>query len=510
MNRYKQISFILLIVLLSLLVAGCQNNPTQNIVTSKNDGTFNAGIIQSATEPTNGHVLPENQTIQYSDIFSSTDGSVSFSLNLEKKFDNQAWPVVEIVPHYLTSADAQRVASVLFGNATFYEKKPDAMSSYSKNEIQECIRRWLPYTNVENLRALLGEDWSQEYAEDMASEIKLGIEAFTEKYESASEENSYEICKWSFQPSCFYSYTKEDITNIDTSQYNDQICATLTKNDIPYEISFSKRDKSDYKLNYITAYPNSEFSPCGIDGAIFRTLLCSTSRPKNEQVDAIAKKAQNMLDEMALGEWTVDNCSVETIQDGEYAQYAIEITAVPVFQNVPAIRRTQLGNLKSKETYASNYYLTDARFRFSANGDLLEFEMYSPIDVKEVLNTNVITLSRDELLELAKKHLMLSDYYEYGLEEDFLRDAEKDSGEAIKCSIDVCQMDEGMLRVKVPNTDESYYYVPGIILSGSIDYLGSKTGNFYASSGDGLYDHRIVPLVAINAIDGSVVALSNE
>ena len=76
--------------------------------------------------------------------------------------------------------------------------------------------------------------------------------------------------------------------------------------------------------------------------------------------------------------------------------------------------------------------------------------------------------------------------------------------------MEICQIDEGMLRVKVPNTDESYYYVPGIVLSGTIDYVGSKTGNFYASSGNGLYDQRIVPLVAINAIDGSVIALSNE
>lgn len=35
MNRFRRISFVSLIALVSLLIAGCQNNPTGNAVTSK-------------------------------------------------------------------------------------------------------------------------------------------------------------------------------------------------------------------------------------------------------------------------------------------------------------------------------------------------------------------------------------------------------------------------------------------------------------------------------------------
>lgn len=510
MNYFKRVSLFFFTLLILLVFVGCQENPEQNIVTSKNDGAFDAGVIQSASKPSSSQTSSTPQTIQYSESFSSTDGSVKFFLNLEKTFVDTAWPVVEVVPHYLTSEDAQRIASVLFGSATFYEEQPDTMSNYSKSEIQECIRRWLPYTNVEKLRELLGEAWSQEYAEGMAADVKTGIEALTIQYERAPEETSHEVCKWTFQPSCFYSYTEDELTSIDASQYNDQISATLTVDKISYRLSFSKRDKSDYKLNYVTAYPHSAFSPRGIDGSIFRTWLCSTVKPSDEQMDVIAIKAQNMLNKMDVGEWAVDNCSMITIQEGEYAQYAIEVTAVPVFQGVPAIRRTQLGNLKSEKAYASNYYLTDAIFRFSANGELLYFELYSTIDTKEVLNPNVATLPQEELLELAKKHLMLSDYCEYGLGPDYLEAIEKDGREALICSIEICQLDVGMLRVKAPNTDESYYYVPGIVLSGTIDYLGRETGNLYASSGSSIYDQRTVPLVALNSIDGSIIELDNE
>ena len=79
------------------------------------------------------------------------------------------------------------------------------------------------------------------------------------------------------------------------------------------------------------------------------------------------------------------------------------------------------------------------------------------------------------------------------------------------CKVDICQLEYGLIRVKVPNTDESYYYVPGMILYGTIDYWGEASGNILASSGDPILSNsRIVPLVALNAVDGSFIELSNE
>ena len=62
-----------------------------------------------------------------------------------------------------------------------------------------------------------------------------------------------------------------------------------------------------------------------------------------------------------------------------------------------------------------------------------------------------------------------------------------------------------MTRVKVPNTDNSYYYIPALILSGTINYCGEQSGTVYQSNPDGIY-----PLVAINAVDGSIIQLDNE
>ena len=155
--------------------------------------------------------------------------------------------------------------------------------------------------------------------------------------------------------------------------------------------------------------------------------------------------------------------------------------------------------------------MTDANFEFSANGDILAFSMFSPVDEKETLNANVQTKSWGELIELAKNHLTLSDYYDYGMPPDFLNVFQESVGEKVTCKVDLCQLEYGLLRVKVPNTDESYYYVPGMILYGTIDYLGKDSGDILASSGDPiLCNSRIVPLVALNAVDGSIIELGNE
>ena len=75
----------------------------------------------------------------------------------------------------------------------------------------------------------------------------------------------------------------------------------------------------------------------------------------------------------------------------------------------------QIGNLRNPEVYASNYYMTEATFTFNANGVLLSCEIYSPVDIVQVVNENAATLSVDDLLKRAKEHLSLSDKYHMDL-----------------------------------------------------------------------------------------------
>lgn len=205
-----------------------------------------------------------------------------------------------------------------------------------------------------------------------------------------------------------------------------------------------------------------------------------------------------MLQRMELGEWMIDKCKIRTL--GETAvEYVICIDAVPVINNVVAARQPQLTGLTSSDTYSSNYYMTEASFEFSANGDLINFTMYSPVDIKQVVNKNVPTIDMDALLEKAKQHLALSDSHQYGLQDIYGVLKEK-----INTSVNISKMNYGLLREKVPDTDDSYYYFPGIILYGSVENVGVESNQLYYQS------EEPFPIIALNAVDGTVVAFANE
>ena len=73
----------------------------------------------------------------------------------------------------------------------------------------------------------------------------------------------------------------------------------------------------------------------------------------------------------------------------------------------------------------------------------------------------------------------------------------------LECIIEIDKLQFGLIRVKKPNTDESYYYVPGIILNGDVAFYKKNSGELLCCLDE-------MQLLALNAIDGSVVQLSNE
>lgn len=160
------------------------------------------------------------------------------------------------------------------------------------------------------------------------------------------------------------------------------------------------------------------------------------------------------------------------------------------------------------ENYAPSYYLTEANLQFSANGDLVYFQLSSPVDVVGVVNEIVAVMDMSTLMERAAEHLMLSDYEAYGLSEQLLESYIESDGEDLVCSIDLSEMDYGLIWLKVANSEENYYFVPGIILSGSVEYCGKETGATYYSGGEPFEEKYIIPLIALNAIDGSIINLN--
>lgn len=473
-------------------LSACAANPARNPVISKNDGTFDANIAISDVEH---HDKNATQAAKYTDIFFSTDGSVEFRFEIDKTVTAGDMPVVEVVPHFLTGEDAERVAHVLFGDADFYEAEPNILENYSKSEILEKLNRWSQFTSEEEIFKLYGE----KPGNDVVGLVKSFIEIYTQKYEMMPEENPHIPCQWTFRKSAEYSLPPEDREGMDLSNDNDEISAQVKIEGIPYRFRVSKRNKSDFKISMITVTITDGLCPDRIDGSYFYAKLCRTSEPTEEQVKAIQEKAAKMLSEMELGQWKIDRCYVGTTYYGDTPEFVVYVDAVPVLNGMEAMRRPQLSNLKSDELYASNYYLTDANFKFSPNGELISLMLYSPVDIKNVVNDNVVVMSLDELMELSKTKLMFSDRYafSYGKFVDQIR-------EEVCCVVTVTELDYNLIRVKVPYTDESYYYVPGITLWGNVEYNGKESGKVYYKS-----DNPEI-LLAMNGVDGSVINTTNE
>ena len=488
-NIAKLVSGFITITLIMQLCA-CQKKPNEVVVSSNENGVFDANVVKSAIEE---DTLDAVQSVELTDDFYSSDGSVHFMLNLATSTQMSILPVVEVVPHYLTAEEAKRVASVLFGDVDFFEADPLLAPQYTKEEILESIKRWSNYTNSDAISLLLGQD-----DEFTIERVKAKIEELNALYESAQDESSRMPCQWKFYKDSFYTYSPQEVKSKDTSFDNDAIMATCEIHGIRYRYNVVTRNKADYKLNMISAYFDSGKSPMSIDENIYRASLTRTSPPTEDQIESVKSAAMDMLQRMELGEWMIDQCYVRTLGE-TVLEHVICIDAVPLINKVAAVRLPQLAGLTSNGTYSSNYYRTEVNFEFSADGDLIKFTMYSPIDVKQIVYENVATIDIDTLLENAKQHLALSDSHQYGLQ-----DVYGVLTEELDTSVDICKLNYGLLREKVPDTDDSYYYFPGIVLYGTVENTGLKSGQLYFKS------EEPFPIIALNAVDGTVVAFANE
>lgn len=465
----------------------CQYSPQKDVITSKNDGTFDANIAISSNER---HEPDSVMEFEYTDEFLSTDGYVEFQINIDTSIPNTDMPIVEVSPHFVTEAECKKIAEIILGDATFYEKD----QVLSRDEIQQCLQRWIPFTDRDAMQDLLPPtaegtiDWRIEL-------LKRSIKAYSEAYESAPVENPHKVCEWVFHPDSYYSPILTEETGKNTYEENRSIQAITYANKIPYYYYATIRDSEDFKLSSVYVYP-VEYA-LG-DKAMYIAELCRTEKPSNAQMEQIKTKADDMLRKMNIGEWKIDECYIETTERDEHI---VHVNAVPKFLDVAVLRIPQLNNLKSKAAFASNYYLTDASFRFTPNGDLLYFEIQSPVDINQIVNENVSVYPMSELLESAKNILSLSDMYAYDF--NSIVDLCKEQQIALGCRVKINGLEYNLVRVKKPNTDAVYYYVPGIILYGSIEYYDRETEELIC-----FLEQK--PLLAMNAVDGSILPITNE
>ena len=374
MTMRRNIFFILLTITL-LFINGCQAIPHDQSVVNKDIDFYNHAIF--ATQPED-EIMP--QFVSYTKNFNSSDGSVQFQIDLHQELLSTKMPVIKVNPKNLTSKDIQRVAESLLSNAVFYEREPSSNPQYSKSQYQEMIARLSPYANIDAMTDLVGN----EDAEEMLTSVKTTIAWITEQMETAPDENPHKLCDWTLKKEREYNDTEWDIGQRPLIEDNDWLVATAEKDGFGYKYMVVSRNQDDYKLNRFSIQLGGASVDTYTDRLIYWSKLCRTDAPTQSQIDLVQNKVMEILGQMDLGQWRIADTQVEIYGTEACPEFMLRVYAVPVFNNIPVVYGQQ--NVSKSNDFTGAYVLTDASFLMSVNGDLIEMQLNSPLDVESIVN----------------------------------------------------------------------------------------------------------------------------
>ena len=476
----------MLLVAMMCTFCGCQPAPEKESVISK-ENQFEDKLSETSPDVQINNELTE---ITFSDHFSSTDGSVNYDMDIKAELPSGDASVVDVMPHYLTAEDMKSVAFALFPDGEFYEAEPDTEICYSKKEIQDKLNRWSQYTNIDALKTLYGDSASEEMLRRTSGVVKNFIEKYTQLYETAPENTPSKPCDWVMKKTDQYILSEEFRQNADPEKSNDGIFARVQVDGIPYLYTAATRNKSDFKVNMISAFIHDGIGPENVDKFHFRANLCSNTPPTEEQLNSAKEKAQAILDQANLGKWKIDYVKENRNYQRGTKDYSILIGATPELGSVSVIRWPQLGSLKDENGYAPSQYLTDATFEYSPDGTLMKFDLRTPLEISEGKVGTVI--EPDQIMQRAKDYFTLTDFAMY---------SEAYSSMEWKCNVKISKVEYGLSRM--PQKDkEGYYYVPSVVFSGTVTFENKKTGEVTVATDE------LQTLLVLNAIDATIIPLA--
>ena len=483
MEEYmKKIISLFLVILLIFCAAACQATPEDAVVTSKNDGAFESALyhaeeqaVEEANEPQNEEST-ETSSIDtsktYVTEFSSTDGSILYSVDLVEPFVPETMDVLRVTPHDITSEDAQRIAKAIFGDEEVYEYSTEM----SRAELEERILELRQHiSSWDSLLEYYGGD------ESIASMVQENYEAriatLEDLYEDASDCVTAKLCDWEFHSPDYYLDPSYGISYGDDPMR--ELKATIWVDGTPYVYTVSNREGEDYRLHSVSAYIDDLMVP--------ESQKYSTDAITQKDRIELAHKAQEILDSMGMGEWVIDSVTTSYKPGDDADGYSIlRVTACPVYNDVKVTYQGQISNLKSDDAYASDYYYENIEFTFSG-GRLTSFFYDATLDVVDT-NENVPILSFAEAMKKFQSQMEIQDASYY-------------IGTA-SAEIDVTRVELGLARIRIQNNETDFYLTPAYTFYGISTLYDEASNEINWGFGQ---DDAVERLLTINAVDGSVI-----
>ena len=322
-----------------LLLTGCAENPTEDIVVNKNEGKLEQAI-QRENKKDSDTSVPE----KYTDQFQADGEKIEVSVDASVTGLEENKPVVRVKPHLITEEEAKRWADVLFEGATAYEP-----GEKSKTEIEDRILQLKE--RISDQDKLLEDYGSQEEADRIKKELEEEIKEYEKQYASASDTDEKIPCTWEFHPYGYYDDlpmpTSGD-ANYEGLDKTSQLIAQATVNGHQAMVEVDNREENDYRLNtqWFLYEDEQEW------------IKEETGTLSKEEA---VKQADEIKNQLGMENW-------------KYAEY--------------------------KTSEAENIQSLSIGFE---NGVLTSVELISPMDVVQIENQNVETMDFEEIYQTFKK-----------------------------------------------------------------------------------------------------------
>jgi len=459
-----------IIICNALFLSGCQSTPDSEIVTNKNESVLVA--IEKEEQTRQEEYEKTNKT--YTGIFTNKQGDISFLLDVVIPVVNDQYPLIQVTPRTISSEQAKNVALALFGETTWYEYS----EVMSKEEIEETIISLRKHiSDPVGLKEYYGGD--EQLANQVISWYEALILEYEEMYNAAPKTVQRTVCEWEFYPTTHYfDFTSflgvdDEMSNLDKTEY---IVATTEINKIPYLYNAMNRDANDYRLHTIIAYMDDEILPI--------SSTYSNKEPNETDMERVRLKTIEILEKMGFEHWLIDSCVVtERNFSDESKGYRLVVEAIPTYEGIQVTKQGQIMNLKSEDSYASNYSYENITIEFCGD-QIAYFEYTGALEVLEVIEENVQLLSFDEVLDRLKSYKETDDLLGYAMMEEG------------RIDVNVNNVELGLARIRIKNNYSDFYLIPAYTFNGTYSYYEKDGTLIYEEDGQ---------VAVINAVDGSII-----
>ena len=466
MNQNRKILSVITLLSCLISMTGCSDTDSSYERAAE---TTSATLFAAAAEQTSDNLYEKKGA------FKTMDGTVEFTWDIAADVSTENLPVVDVAVHKLSDEEAKRIAETLFEGAYFYEPEDTFAEEYSKGELQKKLDIWKEYANIEKMTWLYPyrDRPDDNYISGEVELVQRFIEEYTQKLETAPMEKKDARYEWVFRNDGLYG--KGYLTDCEYSG-------------LPYRIHSNGKQYSVYL--YTGAGPGR------IEEDHYRALLCRTEKPDEALLNEIQAKAENILAQMGLGDWTIAECRLQEQNVGTeevpVMEYDIRVDFAPSYLGHETIAWNSSGSLGSQSN----------AMHFAPGGELLNFHIENIYDFHAFSDGSSV-MEMDEILTAAQALLEKQSHTDMGMGDGFSGTTDAQS-ETIWCKANICDLKYGLLLTQHPDHAGKMQFVPAVLLNAEVEYAADEAGTDFIS-GEALFGMPLRRVLAISALDGNEV-----